>query len=186
MTKDDLGTTSPGYEVDVIGSWQLDLNSGAAWRDDGHDRAFGYEAMSGEWTFDRFMAHVAGYDHDEIYDRYLAAVERFQPWQFICDVEGADGAHRRIRAFGDFLPGDMTAPPRLSGFVLCVPTTDALEDKLRDALIRLRQADRSLADAFGASERAARQQTDSARREALLCHLAQVAELAATTVERQG
>lgn len=176
----------PSRSVETIGSWQLDLQSGAAWRDVGHDRAFGYGDMNGEWTFDRFMAHVAEHDHAAIYARYLTAVERFQPWAFTCDVEGADGASRRIKAFGDFLPGNMTAPPRLSGFVLGVPTTDALEDKLQAALARLRRTDRVLADSFDASERAARRQPDSARREALLRHLAEVAELAATAAERQG
>ena len=171
---------------DTIGTWLLDLHSGAAWRDHGHDRAFGYEEAAGEWTFDRFMAHVASHDHADIYARYVEAVDRFQPWQFTCDVAGADGTPRRIKAFGDFMPGEPTAPPRLTGFVLSVPTIDMLEVRLQDAVTRLRRSDRPLADALVSSDRAARRQPDSGRREALLRHLAEVAELAADAAEHRA
>ena len=182
-----MDTTEDREDADepVAGSWMLDLHSGAAWRDTAHDRAFGYDRMDGEWTFDRFMAHVRPDAHRLVYDRYVESVELYRPWSFTCDVTRADGTPGRVRAFGDFLPGDALKPPRLTGFVLAVPSLGALEDDMRDAMRRLRAVDSGLHDALAAAERAARRQ-DGETRETVLRRLAEVARLAARLGETRS
>ena len=164
------------------GTWLLDLRSGSAWRDAAHDRVFGYEGLDGEWDFDRFMAHVRPDDHGTVYQRYLRSVDLYAPWSFTCDVTGPRGEARRIYTFGNFEPGSITLPPRLSGYVMAVPTVDAVEEGLRREMSRLRASDRTLHEALAATERAARRQPGEAR-ERLLRHLARVARLAADTAE---
>ena len=164
------------------GTWLLDLHSGAAWRDDAHDQAFGYENAAREWTFDRFMGHVASDDHEIVYDRYLASVALCRPWAFSCDVIGAEGEARRIRASGDFLPGDAQGPPRLTGFVMNVPTIDALETALRVSMMRLARADTALHASLAATERVARRERGEVR-ETMLQRLSSIARRAADALE---
>ena len=160
-----------------VGAWLLDLHSGAAWRDDAHDQAFGYTHAEGEWTMDRFMDHVVPADHRIILDRYVAAVDRGQPWSFACDVKGGDGKVRRIKASGDFLPGDRYGPPRLTGFVMGIRTIEEMAEALRMRIAQLRSVDTALCTQIMASERAAQRQPDEAR-EAVLRRLDRTARQA--------
>lgn len=157
-----------------LGTWLLDLHTGAAWRDDAHDAAFGYERAEGAWCFDRFMSHVEASDHRTVYDRYVEAISSGQAWAFTCDIAMAGGAAGRIRAFGDFRHGDAGGPPRLEGFVEAIPTRDRMEHSLREALDRVRRIDGDLYVALTAAETVARRRAGEGR-DRMLRHLTDVA-----------
>ena len=113
-----------------IGIWELDTETGEAWRNLTHDQIFGYDELLESWTFKDFIAHVVEEDRDEVAERYAHAVETGEEWAFECRIRRKDGMIRWISAQGKQLsPG--VGKARLIGHVLDITQTKRSEEHLR-------------------------------------------------------
>lgn len=117
-----------------IGAWELDVRSGAAWRNLRHDQIFGYETLLPEWTYERFLEHVVPGDRAEVDRLYGTALERGEPWSFECRILRRDGKERWISATGRPLHGPDDKVARLIGHVIDITHTKRNEQKLRTLL----------------------------------------------------
>lgn len=120
-----------------IGVWELETETGVAWRNLRHDQIFGYEALLSEWTYERFLDHVVPEDRDEVHRLYGTALERGEPWSFECRITRPDGERRWISATGRPLRGPNGKIARLIGHVIDITHTKRNEEKLRTVLHEL-------------------------------------------------
>lgn len=79
-----------------IGSWELDLETGAALRSSLHDEVFGYPQRAPSWSFDDFLAHVLPDDLEQVRDSHRSAAANGTVWNIECRVRRVDGQVRWI------------------------------------------------------------------------------------------
>ncbi len=124
-------------EMSAVGIWELDVVSGAAWRNLQHDRIFGYDELLSEWTYDRFLDHVVPEDRPAVDLRYGGAIDAHRPWSFECRIRRADGEVRWISATGRPIRGAGGETRKLIGHVIDVTHTKRNEERLRVLLDEL-------------------------------------------------
>lgn len=114
-----------------IGLWELDVVTGEAWRNETHDRIFGYDRMLDIWSFDDFIAHVVQEDRAAVRETYAAATTGGDEWAFECRIRRKDGLVRWIGAHGKHLAGSDGQNERLIGHVIDITETKRSEEHLR-------------------------------------------------------
>ncbi|MHA6346900.1 sensor histidine kinase [Roseivivax sp. CAU 1761] len=124
-------------ETADVGVWELDVETGRAWRNDRHDEIFGYAELLPEWTFEMCRAHVLEADRDYFDERYGTALANGQPWSFECRIRRADGALRWISASGRPITDPEGRITTLIGHVIDVTHTKRKEEHLRSVLDEL-------------------------------------------------
>jgi len=53
-------------DVAQMGTWDLDVSTGTAWRSALHDKIFGYDSHQTEWSYERFLEHVVPEDRERV------------------------------------------------------------------------------------------------------------------------
>ena len=127
-------------EVAGLGQWDLDIETGAAFRSPLHDRIFGYDELLPEWTYEVFLGHVAPEDRPAVDAAFREATERGDDWDFECRIRRADGALRWIWARGRVWRGPSGEARRMLGVVGDVTDRKADEAALRASERRLHRA----------------------------------------------
>ncbi|MDR7101763.1 HWE histidine kinase domain-containing protein [Croceicoccus sp. BE223] len=115
-----------------IGVWELDVSTGLAVKNEAHDKIFGFYNQSPEWSYDRFLEHVAEGERSRVDALQKAAIAGRQAWSFECQIRTAAGENRWIKASGRPIfaaDGTMTS---LIGQVV-----DITESKQNEARLRL-------------------------------------------------
>lgn len=120
-----------------IGAWELDVRSGAAWRNARHDEIFGYAALLPEWTYERFLEHVLPEDRASVESLYGEALNKGRTWSFECRILRADGERRWISATGRPVTDAEGRPIRLIGHVIDITHIKRDEDRLRTIMHEL-------------------------------------------------
>jgi PAS domain S-box-containing protein len=120
-----------------IGIWELDVPSGAAWRNEMHDRIFGYDGLLPEWSYERFLDHVLPEDRASVEERYGGSLRAGQPWSFECRIRRADGEVRWITATGRPIVAGDGSTLKLIGHVMDVTHLKRNEERLRVLLDEL-------------------------------------------------
>jgi len=119
-------------EAGELGSWDIDLLSGAVTRTPRHDQIFGYPGLLPAWDAKTLLDHVVPEDRDEVADGFRHAVDTGTEWHFECRIRHAgDGEVRWIGGRGR--PYGMLGnnpPTRLLGIV-----ADITERKLAEAAL---------------------------------------------------
>ncbi len=119
-------------EAGELGSWDIDLLSGAVTRTARHDQIFGYPGLLPAWDAKTLLDHVVPEDRDEVADGFRHAVDTGTEWHFECRIRHAgDGEVRWIGGRGR--PYGMLGnnpPTRLLGIV-----ADITERKLAEAAL---------------------------------------------------
>jgi PAS domain S-box-containing protein len=69
-------------EAADLGTWDLDLTTGASTRTLRHDQIFGYENGTDEWTYDDFLKHVHPEDLVKTQSLLADATKNMAPWNF--------------------------------------------------------------------------------------------------------
>jgi PAS domain S-box-containing protein len=129
--------------VAELGAWDLDLRSQQAWRDERHDRIFGYASMLPEWTYEMFLDHVVPEDRERVAENFRMALETATEWDFTCRIRRADGEERWIEARGEPILDEAGTPVRLMGFVRDVTQARQAEAALREARDAAEKANRA-------------------------------------------
>lgn len=98
-----------------IGSWELDLETGAALRSSLHDEVFGYPQRAPSWSFDDFLAHVLPDDLEQVRDSHRSAAANGTVWNIECRVRRVDGQVRWIWIAGMPLKQQGARAQRMTG-----------------------------------------------------------------------
>lgn len=117
--------------VGNIGIWELDPDSGQAWRNLRHDEIFGYNELLPEWTYEQFLSHVAPEERDKVDRLYGSALENKEDWAFECRILRADGEERWINANGKLLKDKDGRINKLIGHVIDITHTKRNEAHLK-------------------------------------------------------
>lgn len=117
-------------ETGNIGIWELDLQSGQAWRNRKHDEIFGYSEPLDEWTYEGFLKHIAEADRERVDQLQKAAIEKKHEWIFDCRITRGDGQERWISAAGRPLLDADGEVAKLIGHVIDITETKEKEERL--------------------------------------------------------
>ncbi len=128
------------FAVDAahLGSWDLDLVTGATHRSLRHDQIFGYEELLPEWSYDLFLEHVHPEDRPFVRRRFDDAARSGGDWELECRIFRADGALRWIWARGVPYPDEFGRPARFFGGVIDITERKRAEEELRESEERYR------------------------------------------------
>jgi PAS domain S-box-containing protein len=74
-----------------LGSWEYEALTGRTIRSARHDEIFGYPAPLDDWSFERFMTHVAAPDRALVAAGFRAAIDHGEDWDVECRMIRADG-----------------------------------------------------------------------------------------------
>ena len=115
-----------------LGSWELDLTTGAATRTPRYDQIFGYTGPPPVWTYDMLLEHVLPGDREHVTSTFRRAVDTGTAWHFTCRIRRAgDGEIRWIEAQGRPAGARGNAPPtRLLGILADITERKAAEEAL--------------------------------------------------------
>jgi len=125
-----------------IGSWDLDLLTGASQRSLEHDRCFGYETLQPDWSFDSFVRLVHPDDRDEVVQTFLDAVSALRDWKVQCRVVWPDASVHWIALHGS-IRHEGGKPVRMLGIVQDV-TRERQADAARQKSERLEAENRQI------------------------------------------
>ncbi len=114
-----------------IGVWELDIQTGEAWRNRRHDEIFGYRELLPVWTYKMFLDHVVKEDRAEVDRYYSQALTGRRDWTFECRIRRVDGEIRWIRASGRPICRATGEVTQLIGHVLDITDTKRTEEHLR-------------------------------------------------------
>ena len=131
-------------DVSAIGVWELDVRTGAVWRNLRHDQIFGYEELLPDSSVERFLAHVVPEERDQVVALYRSALENQTDWAFECRILRADGDIRWISATGRPARNKGGSVTRMIGHVLDVTHTKQNEEHLRIVLEELNHRVRNI------------------------------------------
>lgn len=114
-----------------VGVWELDIQSGAAWRNLRHDQIFGYRELQPSWTYDMFLGHVLAADRTRVDGYYRDAIDNRCDWAFECRIRRPNGEIRWISVKGRPLTSPAGNCTKLIGHVLDITDTKRTEEHLR-------------------------------------------------------
>ena len=115
-----------------MGSWDLDLATGAARRSPQHDRIFGYPDLLPHWDRDTFLRHVIDDDRAGA----AAAFDRAEAdgaFDLECRIRRPDGELRWLAARGRVGYGGDGRAERMAGIVMDVTDRRFTEEALRQS-----------------------------------------------------
>ncbi len=120
-------------EAGELGSWKLDLGSGAVTSTPRHMQIFGYADPATTWTYDIFLSHVLPEDRERIARTFRTAVDTGTEWHFECRIHRAgDNKVRWIEAKGRAAGDRSHGPPaHLLGIVADITARKTAEEALR-------------------------------------------------------
>ncbi len=118
--------------VGAIGVWDLDVETGKAWRSLRHDQIFGYDEVLPSWTYEDFLGHVVEDDRDWVDKAFGAALKNGTDWSFECRISRADdGKICWIGVHGRHLTDPRTGAARMIGHVMDITESKEAEERLR-------------------------------------------------------
>jgi PAS domain S-box-containing protein len=116
-------------EASQLGDWDLDLVTRKARGSARHDAIYGYPQPV-DWTYAKFLSHVAPEQRAEIDARLRAAIDSRSEWVFECRITRADGVTAWIESRGRFQLDEQGCPFRLLGTVADITSRKQTEEAL--------------------------------------------------------
>jgi PAS domain S-box-containing protein len=94
------GRLAFALESTGTGAWDLNLRDHTAECSLLHDRIFGHDSLTSEWSFEVFLSYVLPEDRAEVIHNFQTVVETGADWDFECRIRRRDGEIRWIWAAG--------------------------------------------------------------------------------------
>ncbi|WP_156680152.1 PAS domain-containing hybrid sensor histidine kinase/response regulator [Sphingomonas profundi] len=115
-----------------MGSWDLDLVTGAIEHSSRHDEIFGYDAPPERWTSAEFIAHVEPAERAAVARASSEAVSSGL-LDIECPIRAADGSARWIAVLGRVRLDEDGTPLRITGVVSDITARKEAETRLAQA-----------------------------------------------------
>ncbi|MBI5688941.1 MAG: PAS domain-containing protein [Verrucomicrobia bacterium] len=119
------------------GAWSLNTRDRTATRTLLHAQIFGYPSADGEWSQEKFLAHVVPDDREAVRQRVQEGLATRSGWSFECRIRRADGELRWVLIAGGFEPEGSDA--RVSGIIQDITERKQLEQQRLVMEAQLRQ-----------------------------------------------
>ncbi len=176
-----------------MGSWDIDLATGAAQRTPRHDEIFGYAQPQPNWGVETFLGHVHPGERDAVAAAFDAAIKTGS-LDIECGITGADGRQRWIVAKGRTRYDAEGVPVRMTGVVSDVTDRKEADAQLAQAqkMDAIGQLTGGVAHDFnnlltpivGSLDMVRRRHKDDERTQKMVSGALQAAERAATLTQR--
>ncbi len=114
-----------------LGSWEWDIDTGAATWSDEQFRIFGHEPGAIAVTYDTFLAALLPDDHDHVLAAVNDALLGKHPLDVDCRIVRPTGEVRTIHCRGEMTRNDSGHPLRMSGTILDITERTQVEEALR-------------------------------------------------------
>ncbi len=187
------GSLEFALEAAGMGSWDLDIATGAIRRSLRHDEMFGYTEPQPDWTVERMLGHVDPAQRDQVAAAYRDAPQTGS-FDVECAIIGADGVRRWITKRGRMRYDAAGAPERLTGVVTDVTVRKEADAQLAQAqkMDAIGQLTGGVAHDFnnlltpivGSLDLVRRRHKDDERTQRMIGGALQAAERAATLTQR--
>lgn len=117
-----------------VGLWDLNLESGLAWRSEKHDEIFGYSSSLPDWSFEIFLNHVI--DEDRAYANavFESVLETGYPLRMECRITKPVDSLRWISVQGETLRSEKGIPIRIVGTIADITDRKRWEDQHRQMI----------------------------------------------------
>jgi len=131
-------------EASGMAAWEMDLDTGLAYRTVEHDQIFGDSKLSREWNYRSFLEYVHPDDRAEVDAKCRHMVKAGEDWDFECRIIRTNGAIRWIwvtaRRLRDFsgLRDFGAESDRIVGLVQDATERRKLQQRLKDETRRAR------------------------------------------------
>ena len=116
-----------------IGIWTLNLKDFTAQRTIEHARIFGYDSISTEWTFDRFIDHIVPEERLAVRAKIDKCLKTHENFTVECRIRTADKRLRWIWLFGAFNYDSTARVHYLSGIVQDITVRKQAELLLKES-----------------------------------------------------
>ncbi|MFL6712228.1 MAG: PAS domain-containing protein, partial [Sulfurifustis sp.] len=117
-----------------VGIWELDLRTSKIWRNEEHDRAFGYTERIPEWTRETFFAHVHPEDRERLYRTDALALRGRDNFTTEFRVIWPDGSVHWMAGSGKVHYDANGRPVKIVGTNQDVTGRKRIEQELREAV----------------------------------------------------
>lgn len=104
-------------EKSHVGIFDLNLADASAKRTAEHDRIFGYEGMTGEWSLEKFLGHVIPEDREKIEQLHRVSMQERKDFSHECRIRRLDGAIRWIAGQAFFFTDQISDEIHVLGIV---------------------------------------------------------------------
>ncbi len=116
-----------------IGIWTLNLNDFTAQRTIEYARIFGYDSISAEWSFDRFIEHIVPEERLSVRSKIEKCLKTHENFTVECRIRTADKRLRWIWLFGAFSYDSTARVHYLSGIVQDITVRKQAELLLKES-----------------------------------------------------
>ena len=123
-----------------IGWWELNLANNSILRTLEHDRIFGYESLSSEWSFEKFQEHIVAEDRARVSSLFADAIENRRDYAFESRIISATGEIRWIWTSGTIQFDSNGRASHLLGIVQDITERKREEEELEKLQIQIQQS----------------------------------------------
>ncbi len=116
-----------------LGAWEYDIATGLTRRTLEHDRMYGYQTAAPDWTFRRFLSHVAPAERRRVLQGFRYGLRVSGDWKTEFKAIGADGETRWLKVQATCVSGREDASPRMIGVVANITERKRAEAKLMES-----------------------------------------------------
>ncbi len=116
-----------------LGTWELNIATGATIRSPRHDAIFGYETKREDWSTEIFLSHVVPDHRASVAAGLAQAMETGEDWQTEFRFIRVDGAERWINVRAKALLGPGGKPARLMGVIADITERKQAEARLLES-----------------------------------------------------
>lgn len=120
-------------EAAGLGLWEINVEDGSAERSLSHAQIFGYDAIDTEWSYPRFLEHVAVEDRKKVDDSFRMAIQAGANWNIECRIVRSDGAIRWIWNRAQIRRAPNGEVETLLGLICDITASKLAEDEIRRA-----------------------------------------------------
>ncbi|MEI7883833.1 MAG: PocR ligand-binding domain-containing protein [Clostridia bacterium] len=121
------------FESTEMGEWSMNLKTHATMRSLIHDKIFGYNVFSEEWSYEIFLEHVVPEDKVYVEESFGMALKNIANWNFECRIIRPDKRIRWIWSCGKHQFDESGKAINIAGIVMDITERKLIEEAINQA-----------------------------------------------------